>query len=273
MTNEPVALVTGASSAIGELTAGTLARRGVRVFAGVPDPAGRNAGPAERLRTGEVPVRVVELDVTDDDSVTRAVRLVLDETGRIDVAINNAGTMSVGVTEAFTIAQARDQLDVNVLGAARVNRAVLPGMRERRSGLLVHVSSLSGRVVLPTHEPDRLTSHAARPGSRPRLRRRGEAPRNRGRCDRVDVHRRGRPRSPAGPGRDRRPGAGDRLASPSHRGRGRLRRRRAQRADRADRGRAARVYGPGALGVGRGPRVVSPLRPPRERRNPGGFGR
>jgi NAD(P)-dependent dehydrogenase (short-subunit alcohol dehydrogenase family) len=148
-----VALVTGTSHGFGELTAQALARRGHRVFAGMRAISGRNAPAAHRLRAVAVDdalaLEPIELDVTDDASVSAAVNWVLAEAGQIDVVVNNAGVLYIGITEAFTIEQVREQLDVNVLGAARLNRAVLPHMRERGSGLLMHVSSIGGRLTFP----------------------------------------------------------------------------------------------------------------------------
>ncbi len=153
MSTTPVAIVTGTSHGFGELTAVTLARRGHHVFAGMRGISGRNAPAADNLRAvaadDALALAPIELDVTDDASVGAAVDSVLAEAGRIDIVVNNAGVLYIGITEAFTIEQAREQLDVNLLGAARLNRAVLPHMRERRSGLLVHVSSIGGRLTFP----------------------------------------------------------------------------------------------------------------------------
>jgi NAD(P)-dependent dehydrogenase (short-subunit alcohol dehydrogenase family) len=149
----PVAIVTGASHGSGELTAATLARRGHRVFAGMRGVERRNAPAAERARAlaaaDALALEPIELDVTDDASVAAAVERILAEVGRIDVVVNNAGVLFYGLTEAFTVAQARELLDVNVLGSVRVDRAVLPHMRERGSGLLVHVTSIGGRLTIP----------------------------------------------------------------------------------------------------------------------------
>lgn len=153
MSESPVTIVTGASRGFGELAAETLARRGHRVFAGMREPEERNAPAAARIRTlaNDEGLRLepTELDVTDDLSVAVAVERALGAADRIDVVVNNAGALYFGVTEAFTIEQLRAQLEVSVLGPARLNRAVLPHMRERRSGLLVHVSSIAGRLTWP----------------------------------------------------------------------------------------------------------------------------
>ena len=148
-----VVLVTGSSSGIGRLTVKTLARAGFAVYASMRDPVGRNQSTAAELTAladdEGLDLAIVDIDVTDDASVDAGVRAVEAARGRIDVLINNAGVMNVGITEAYTIEQIRTQMDVNFLGAARLNRAVLPGMRVRGRGLLVHVSSLAGRLVFP----------------------------------------------------------------------------------------------------------------------------
>src|SRR4029077_15497772 len=95
-------------------------------------------------------MRAIELDVTDDGSVVRAVQAAMDEAGRVDVLVNNAGYGLMGVTEAVTLEQARRIMDTNFFGAVRMNRAVLPHMRKQRSGLLIHISSGAGRVVIPS---------------------------------------------------------------------------------------------------------------------------
>src|SRR5256885_1921902 len=97
-----------------------------------------------------LPIHVLELDVTDDASVQRAVDAAVAKAGRIDVAINNAGYYLTGLEEAVTTEQARRLMDTNFLGPVRVNRAVLPHMRRQRSGVLMHISSVAGRVVLPS---------------------------------------------------------------------------------------------------------------------------
>jgi NADP-dependent 3-hydroxy acid dehydrogenase YdfG len=153
MADKFVVLVTGSSTGFGRLTAETLARRGHTVFATMRDPAVRNAANASALRAvagkESLTVNVVEMDVTDEVSVDRAVHDCLSQAGRIDVAINNAGYATVGLAEATSVDQARRQMDTNFLGCVRVNRAVLPTMRKQRSGLLLHVTSGAGRVVIP----------------------------------------------------------------------------------------------------------------------------
>jgi len=154
MTNPQQVLITGASSGFGRLIAETLARNNYQVFATMRNINGKNAGPAQELRElakrESLALHVVELDVTDDGSVERAIRTVIDESGRIDVLVNNAGYGLMGVTEAVTLEQARRIMDTNFFGAVRMNRAVLPYMRRQKGGLLIHISSGAGRVVVPS---------------------------------------------------------------------------------------------------------------------------
>ncbi|HEX3468160.1 MAG TPA: SDR family oxidoreductase [Candidatus Elarobacter sp.] len=143
----PVAVITGAGTGFGRLAAEALARDGYRTYAALRDPAGRNAAVARELEAQGL--RVVDLDVTDDASVDAAARTILEEAGAVDVLVNNAGAAYFGLTEAFTPDLVRRQFEVNVFGVLRVNRAFLPAMRKRHSGLVVYVSSVIGRFVIP----------------------------------------------------------------------------------------------------------------------------
>jgi NAD(P)-dependent dehydrogenase (short-subunit alcohol dehydrogenase family) len=154
MNSKQVVLITGASTGFGRLFAETLARKGHTVFATMRDPGGRNAKNASEIRTlaekESLPIHALELDVTNDASVDTAVDAVVAKAGRIDVAINNAGYYLSGLEEAVTTEQAQRLMDANFFGPVRVNRAVLPHMRRQRSGVLMHISSGAGRVVLPS---------------------------------------------------------------------------------------------------------------------------
>jgi NAD(P)-dependent dehydrogenase (short-subunit alcohol dehydrogenase family) len=141
------ALVTGAASGFGRLTAQTLAADGWRVYATLRDPGGRNAKAAGDLRAAGL--SVLDLDVTSDASVDAAARTVLGEAGALDVRVNNAGVAYFGILEAYTPAAVERQFATNVFGPLRVNRAFLPSMRERGRGLIVYVSSVVGRFVVP----------------------------------------------------------------------------------------------------------------------------
>ena len=145
--SDKVILVTGASSGFGALAARALAEGGDTVYASMRETGGRNTPRVEAVRawaeqTGH-DLRPLELDVQSEESVGAAVDAVIAEHGRVDAIVHNAGHMVLGPAEAFTPEQYAEQYDVNVLGAQRLNRAALPHMRARRSGLLVWVGSSS----------------------------------------------------------------------------------------------------------------------------------
>ncbi len=146
-------LVTGSTSGFGRLTVETLARQGYRVFAGMRAVAEKNAPAAEELRVlaqrEQLALHIVEIDATDDASVERAIAAIIETTGRLDVVVNNAGISYSGPLEAFTLEQVRQQFETNVFSVLRVNRAVLPQMREQGSGLLLQIGSIAGRLALP----------------------------------------------------------------------------------------------------------------------------
>ncbi|GIJ35321.1 SDR family NAD(P)-dependent oxidoreductase [Micromonospora sediminimaris] len=140
-----VVLVTGAATGIGNLAAAALARAGHTVYATMRDVEGRNADHAatarDRARQERLDLHVIDLDVTSQESANAAVRTVVERHGGLDVVINNAGHLYVGYVEAFTDDDVMHLIDVNAIGAHRVNRAVLPHFRERRAGVLMYVGS------------------------------------------------------------------------------------------------------------------------------------
>jgi NAD(P)-dependent dehydrogenase (short-subunit alcohol dehydrogenase family) len=162
--NVQTILVTGSSSGFGRLTAEGLAARGHRVFAGLRHAADRNLQAATMLRdlATSLPgtIEPLNMDVTDDASVRAAVDTVFAEADRLDAVVNNAGVFTGGPLEAYPVRQIHEIFDVNVYGALRVNRAVLPNLRARQSGLLVHVSSVAARTPFPFSVPYAATKSA-----------------------------------------------------------------------------------------------------------------
>lgn len=153
MTSSQSVLVTGSSSGIGRAISEGLARKGHTVFAAMRNVNGKNAAAAQELKSvaqqENLNIHVVEMDVTNDESVAKAVETVLGIAGSIDVLVNNAGIMAIGISEAMTTAQVQQMFDVNVMGTFRVNQAVLPHMRQRGSGYVVYISSTSSLIIFP----------------------------------------------------------------------------------------------------------------------------
>jgi len=139
---QPVAIVTGASSGIGEATARRLADAHYTVYA-----VARRLDRLQSLAGNGI--RSASADVTDDASMVALVDTVMTETGRIDVLVNNAGYGSYGALEDVPIAEARRQFEVNVFGLARLIQLVLPHMRQRRDGYIVNISSMGGKIWEP----------------------------------------------------------------------------------------------------------------------------
>ena len=154
-----VVLITGCSTGFGLLTALTFARRGDRVFATMRnvDKAGELRAAAEREG---VEVEVVELDVTDDLSVDKAVGEVLSTAGRVDVLVNNAGVGGRAAVETFPDATTRAIFETNVFGVLRTQKAVLPAMREQGSGAIINVSSMAGLMAVPFNSMYSASKHA-----------------------------------------------------------------------------------------------------------------
>jgi NAD(P)-dependent dehydrogenase (short-subunit alcohol dehydrogenase family) len=148
-------LISGASSGFGALMTRHLAGAGYSVYAGMRDVQGRNAAAAANAAAhataADVSVQVVELDVLREESVTAAVNTVRKDAGRIDVLVHNAARLAAGPTEAFTPQQLLELYDSNVVGAQRLNRAALPGMRVRGEGLIVWIGSSSTRGGTPPY--------------------------------------------------------------------------------------------------------------------------
>ena len=135
----PVAIVTGATTGIGAATARALHANGYHVF-----------GTYRKLPPTQIPgLDYVPCDVTDDWAVDAAVREVLAKAGRIDVLVNNAGVGLMGAAEESSLEQAKSIFDVNLFGAIRMTNAILPSMRQQRSGRIINISSVLGLIPAP----------------------------------------------------------------------------------------------------------------------------
>ncbi|MEM1320471.1 MAG: SDR family oxidoreductase [Bacteroidota bacterium] len=144
-------LITGASGGFGKLTVKTLLEQGHHVAASMRNVDGKNKANAEELKAAGA--SIVEIDVTNNDSVNNGVQGAIAALGGLDVVINNAGVGVLGLQEQFTPEDFQRLFDINVFGIQRVNRAALPHLRGQGSGLLIHVSSLLGRMTMPFYGP------------------------------------------------------------------------------------------------------------------------
>ena len=140
MSNQKVVLITGASSGVGQSTARVLSQKGYRVFGTSRNPDTVEAMPG---------VQIVSLDVRSDESVAACMKAVTNESGRIDVLVNNAAYELAGALEETSIKEAKDQFETNFFGVVRMVKAVLPLMRQQREGQIINVSSLSGLSSIP----------------------------------------------------------------------------------------------------------------------------
>lgn len=151
--SQKVIVVTGAGSGIGRAVAEALAIAGHIVYASMRSLKERNQERVEQMSRfaaeKKIDLRALELDVLSEESIRAAFDQVLQEAGRLDVVVNNAGMLMVGIAEAFTPAQMAVILDTNAISWLRVNRAALPIMRRQKEGVLVYVGSTTSRI----HEP------------------------------------------------------------------------------------------------------------------------
>jgi len=148
-----VALITGASSGMGKSTANILHSQGYMVYG-----AARRTEEMNDLK--EKGMGVVSLDLTNDTSIVEAVNTLLKKEGRIDILVNNAGYGSYGAVEDVPLEEARRQFEVNLFGMARLTQLVLPSMRKQRSGRIVNISSMGGKIYTPFGAWYHATKHA-----------------------------------------------------------------------------------------------------------------
>lgn len=151
---QPIALVTGASSGFGLLTSVALAKEGYQVLASMRnlDKRGKLEAAAYKADVRDR-IQIIQLDVTDSAAVETIITDIIHSYGRIDLLVNNAGYAAGGFTEEIAAEQWRQQFEVNFFGLVTVTKAVLPSMRERRSGKIINISSISGRVGFPSMGP------------------------------------------------------------------------------------------------------------------------
>jgi NAD(P)-dependent dehydrogenase (short-subunit alcohol dehydrogenase family) len=152
-------LITGATDGLGRATAIYLAERGYRVIG-----AGRNAvkrAEVEQLaRERKLPLEMLEMDVTRDDSVAAAVAEAERRTGMIEVLVNNAGYAVIAPVEELKLGDLRAQFETNLIGVVRVTQRVLPAMRARRSGRIINMSSIAGKFAWPLFGAYSASKHA-----------------------------------------------------------------------------------------------------------------
>lgn len=139
-----VVLITGCSTGIGLATAIHLAKEGHKVYASMRNPA--NSSLPEIIKKELLPIDILSLDVNNDESVQKAVKQVLDQEGRVDVLVNNAGIAHAGPVEELSLLSFQQDMETNYFGALRCIKAVLPSMREKGKGLIINVTSIAGRI-------------------------------------------------------------------------------------------------------------------------------
>ena len=148
VSNQKVSIVTGRSSGIGLETVLTLARNGYFTYATMRNPE-KDAPIKNALKKENLPIKVIQLDVIDDESLKNAIDHVTSEAGRIDVLVNNAGYGLVGALEELSMEEIKTQYETNLFGLVRVIQAVLPTMRKQRSGRILNLSSGAGLFGYP----------------------------------------------------------------------------------------------------------------------------
>ena|SRR5215212_3003479 len=149
MAQKEVAVVTGSSTGIGFETSLTLARNGFNTYATMRKSGGKTNQITDIVKNEDLPLQVIQLDVSDDKSVLDAINRIAKEKGRIDVVVNNAGYALVGPLEETSMEEIKAQFETNFFGAVRVMQAVIPVMRGQRSGKIVNITSMGGRIAIP----------------------------------------------------------------------------------------------------------------------------
>ena len=145
---QKVALVTGSSSGIGLETSLALARDGFYTYAGMRDTS-KSQELLDTAKKEDLPIQIIRLDVNDTESVISAIQEIERESRRIDVLVNNAGYGQFGCTEDVSVEEFRRQFETNFFSIVQIIQQVAPIMRNQRSGIIVNISSVVGRMGLP----------------------------------------------------------------------------------------------------------------------------
>jgi NAD(P)-dependent dehydrogenase (short-subunit alcohol dehydrogenase family) len=143
-----VAVVTGSSTGIGLATSSALAKEGFSTYATMRN-LDRSADITSKAAKEDLPLTVLQMNVDDDKSVNDTIEKIMNDKGRMDVVVNNAGYALVGAFEESSMRDGRAQMETNFFGTVRVIKAVLPIMRKQHRGTIVNVTSMGGRIAIP----------------------------------------------------------------------------------------------------------------------------
>jgi len=151
MTRQEIAVVTGSSTGIGFETSLTLARNGFHTYATMRRLKGSRGSEqiTDVAKRENLPLQVIQLDVDNDKSVSDSINTIVKDNGRIDIVINNAGYALAGPFEETSNEEIRAQFETNFFGAVRIMQAAIPIMRKQRSGKIVNITSMGGRIAVP----------------------------------------------------------------------------------------------------------------------------
>jgi len=156
---QKIALISGATNGFGRETALLLAKEGYRVYAGYRSQERGEALLSEAKKTS-LPFSVVRLDITEPETISKAIQTVVNEAGRIDILINNAGYGLAGSLEDLDVDEIRKQFETNVFGHIMLTQKIIPHMRDQRSGTILFVSSMAGQVSYPLFSAYSSSKHA-----------------------------------------------------------------------------------------------------------------
>jgi NAD(P)-dependent dehydrogenase (short-subunit alcohol dehydrogenase family) len=143
-----VAVVTGSSTGIGLATSLALAKEGFHTYATMRN-LDKSVDITSKADNDNLPLTVLQMNVDDDNSVNDTIQKIMNDKGRIDVVVNNAGYALLGAFEESSMREGRAQLETNFFGTVRVIKAVLPIMRKQHGGTIVNLSSMAGRIAFP----------------------------------------------------------------------------------------------------------------------------